>query len=105
MAEKVPLEVAINNLAPQDVWQHFYEMTQIPRRSLHEEKVRNFLVQFGNGLGLETYVDEAGNVLIRKPPALGMENRKGVILQAHMDMVVDQTPGTVHDWDNDPIAA
>ncbi len=105
MAEKVPLEVAINYLAPQDVWQHFYEMTQIPRRSLHEEKVRTFLVQFGNGLGLETYVDEVGNVLIRKPPALGMENRKGVILQAHMDMVADQTPGTVHDWDNDPIAA
>jgi dipeptidase D len=105
MAEKVPLEDAIEGLAPQDVWQRFYEITRIPRRSLHEEKVRAFLVQFGQGLGLETTVDEAGNVLIRKPPAAGMENRKGVILQAHMDMVAQQTPETVHDWENDPIAA
>ncbi|NJD61168.1 MAG: aminoacyl-histidine dipeptidase [Deltaproteobacteria bacterium] len=105
MAEKIPLEDAYQNMAPKDVWKRFYDMTQIPRRSLHEEKVRAYLVSFGNGLGLQTIVDNVGNVLIRKAPTPGMENRKGVILQAHMDMVADQTPDTVHDWDNDPIAA
>ncbi|HZW36112.1 MAG TPA: aminoacyl-histidine dipeptidase [Candidatus Deferrimicrobiaceae bacterium] len=92
-------------MAPQDVWQRFYEVTQIPRPSLHEEKIRNYLVSFGNGLGLQTIVDNVGNVILRKPATPGMENRKGVILQAHMDMVANQTPETVHDWENDPIAA
>ncbi len=105
MADKIPLEDAIKDMAPQDVWQHFYELTQTPRRSDHEEKVRALLVEFGNGLGLETIVDGVGNVLIRKPPTPGMEDRKGVILQAHMDMVANQAPGVVHDWDNDPVAA
>jgi dipeptidase D len=105
MAEKVPLEDAVRNMEPQDVWQRFYEVTQIPHRSLHEEKIRNYLVSFGNSLGLQTIVDNVGNVLIRKPATPGMENRKGVILQAHMDMVANQTPETVHDWENDPITA
>lgn len=83
----VPLKDAVATMDPQDVWQNFYELTQIPRPSHHEEQVRDFLVQFGQDLGLETIVDDVGNVLIRKPAAPGLENLEGVILQAHMDMV------------------
>ena len=62
-----------------------------------------FLVNFGKSLGLESFVDEVGNVIIRKPATPGMENRKGVILQAHMDMVPQKNNDTVHDFTKDPI--
>ena len=93
----------ILSLAPQNVWKHFYSLTQIPRPSGHMEKVTNFLVDFGKNLGLETFVDEVGNVIIRKPATPGMENRKGVILQAHMDMVPQKNNDTVHDFVTDAI--
>lgn len=93
----------ILNLAPQNVWKHFYSLTRIPRPSGHMEKITEFMVNFGKGLGLETFVDEAGNVIIRKPATPGMENRKCVILQAHMDMVPQKNNDTVHDFENDPI--
>ena len=67
----------IINLKPQRVWKHFYSLTQIPRPSKKEEKVRAFLAEFGRNLGLETVVDPTGNVIIRKPATPGMENRKG----------------------------
>ncbi len=102
---KTPLKDALPTLDPQAVWRNFYDLTQIPRPSHHEEKVRDFLVQFGHGLGLETIVDAVGNVLIRKPAAKGMENREGVILQAHMDMVPQKTPESTHDFLTDPIEA
>ena len=95
----------ILSLAPQHVWKHFYALTQIPRPSGHMEKITAFLVKFGKDLGLETFVDEVGNVIIRKPATPGMENRKGVILQAHMDMVPQKNNDTVHDFVNDPIEA
>ena len=93
----------ILQLAPQNVWKHFHSLTCIPRPSGHVEKVTQFLVNFGKGLGLESQVDPAGNVLIRKPATPGMEDRKGVILQAHMDMVPQKTGDTVHDFTTDPI--
>ena len=93
----------ILQLAPQNVWKHFYSLTRIPRPSGHVEQVTEFLVNFGKGLGLESFVDEAGNVIIRKPATPGMENRKGVILQAHMDMVPQKNNDTVHDFTRDPI--
>lgn len=93
----------ILSLAPQNVWKHFYSLTQIPRPSGHMEQITEFLVNFGKGLGLETFVDEVGNVVIRKPATPGMENRKGVILQAHMDMVPQKNNDTVHDFVKDPI--
>ncbi|WP_300698304.1 aminoacyl-histidine dipeptidase [Bacteroides sp.] len=93
----------ILNLTPQNVWKHFYSLTQIPRPSGHMEKITEFLVNFGKGLGLESFVDEIGNVIIRKPATPGMENRKGVILQAHMDMVPQKNNDTVHDFAKDPI--
>ena len=93
----------ILQLAPQNVWKHFYSLTQIPRPSGHMERITEFLVNFGKSLGLESFVDEVGNVIIRKPATPGMENRKGVILQAHMDMVPQKNNDTVHDFTKDPI--
>ena len=93
----------ILQLAPQNVWKHFYSLTRIPRPSGHVEQVTEFLVNFGKRLGLESFVDEVGNVIIRKPATPGMENRKGVILQAHMDMVPQKNNDTAHDFTKDPI--
>ena len=93
----------ILNLEPALLWKNFYSLTQIPRPSKHEDKVRDFLVQFGKKLGLETIRDEAGNVIIRKPATPGMENHKGVVLQGHMDMVPQKNNDTKHDFEKDPI--
>jgi dipeptidase D len=92
-------------LTPRAVWENFYQLTQIPRPSHHEERVSAFLAGFGRDLGLETEVDEVGNVLIRKPALAGREDRPGVILQAHMDMVPEKATGKVHDFEADPITA
>ncbi len=97
-ATMVPLKDAMAAMEPQAVWQNFYDLTQIPRPSHHEEQVRDFLVQFGQRLDLETIVDDVGNVLIRKPAAPGLEDRQGVILQAHMDMVPQKTAESDHDF-------
>ncbi len=93
----------ILSLQPQNVWKHFYSLTRIPRPSGYMQPVTDFLVKFGKDLGLETFVDGVGNVIIRKPATPGMENRKGVILQAHMDMVPQKNNDTVHDFGKDPI--
>ena len=90
---------------PLELWQNFYHLTQIPRPSKKEEKVRNFVVDFGKKLGLETKVDEVGNVVIIKPGTEGMENRKGIIMQAHLDMVPEKNNDKVHDFEKDPITA
>ncbi len=93
----------ITDLNPQGVWKNFHSLTQLPRPSKKEDKVREFLAAYGKNLGLETIVDEAGNVIIRKPATKGMENRKGVILQAHMDMVPQKNNAVQHDFEKDPI--
>lgn len=77
----------ILSLAPQNVWKHFHSITQIPHPSGHLEKIQSFLLEFGKSVGVETFKDEAGNIIYRKPATPGMENRKTVIIQAHMDMV------------------
>ena len=95
----------ILNLQPALLWKNFYSLTQIPRPSKHEAKIREFIVQFGKNHGLETIEDEVGNVIIRKPATKGMENLKGVILQGHMDMVPQKNNDTIHDFEKDPIDA
>lgn len=95
----------ITDLQPKEVWTHFYELTQIPRPSKKEQKVAEFIVTFGKKLGLETLVDKVGNVIIRKPASQGMENRKGVVLQSHLDMVPQKNNDKVHDFEKDPIEA
>lgn len=95
--------MSIRNLEPKGLWESFYELTQIPRPSKKEEKVVAFLKQFGENLGLETIVDKVGNVIIRKPATPGYENRMGVVLQAHVDMVPQKNSDKVHDFEKDPI--
>lgn len=93
----------IRNLDPQIVWKNFYALTQIPRPSKKEGKAVEYLYNFGKSLGLETLKDEIGNIIIRKPATPGMENRKGVILQGHIDMVPQKNADKVHDFEKDPI--
>ena len=95
--------MSINELQPKEVFENFYSLTRIPRPSKKEAQVIAFMKKFGEDLGLETIVDEAGNVIIRKPATPGYENRKGVILQAHLDMVPQKNADTVHDFEKDPI--
>ena len=95
----------MKNLQPQGLWNNFYNLTQIPRPSGQKEKVSAFLANYGRSLGLETIVDGIGNVIIRKPASPGYENRPGVILQGHMDMVPQKNNDTVFDFSKDPIEA
>jgi len=95
----------ILNLTPKAVWKHFYALTQIPRPSKKEGKAIDFVEKFGKDLGLETIRDEVGNVMIRKPATPGMENRKGVVLQGHVDMVPQKNSDKDHDFEKDPIEA
>lgn len=93
----------ISTLEPHIVWKHFYSLTQVPRPSKHEDKIQQFAYDFGKSLGLETIKDKTGNIIIKKPATAGMENRKGVILQAHLDMVPQKNAGVAHDFEKDPI--
>lgn len=93
----------IRNLEPKVLWNNFYSLTQIPRPSGKKEEIGKFLVEFGKSLGLETLQDEIGNVLVRKPATPGMEDRKGVVLQSHMDMVPQKNSNVDHDFAKDPI--
>lgn len=95
----------IAGLEPKVVWENFYKLTQVPRPSKKEEKIQAFMMNFGNSLGLVTEKDSIGNVVIRKPATPGMENRKGIVFQGHLDMVPQKNNGTVHDFENDPIDA
>ena len=97
--------MSIANLKPEIVWKNFYNLTQIPRPSKHEEKVIEYLYNWGKAHGLETIKDETGNIIIRKGATPGFENRRGVILQGHMDMVPQKTADSPHDFLKDPINA
>ncbi len=101
----VPLADAWPTMQPVSVWQHFYELTQVPHKSKHEEKATALVADFGHSLGLETVVDGVGNVIIRKPATQGMEGSPGVVLQSHLDMVAQQTPDSTANMDTDPIQA
>ncbi|MDP4185449.1 MAG: beta-Ala-His dipeptidase, partial [Bacteroidota bacterium] len=95
----------IKNLDPQSLWENFYSLTQTPRPSKKEEKIQEFLYNFGVQHGLETIKDEVGNIIIRKPATPGMEDRMGVIFQGHLDMVPQKNEGTDHNFETDPIPA
>jgi dipeptidase D len=95
----------MKNLEPKGLWSSFYSLTQIPRPSGKRKEIADFLVSYGKSLGLETLQDEIGNVLIRKPASAGMENRPGVILQGHMDMVPQKNSDKNFDFEKDAIQA
>ena len=93
----------IQNLEPQCIWKNFYALTQVPRPSGHLEKIQQFLLNFGQKAGVEVFLDPAQNIVMRKPASAGYENHKGIILQAHMDMVPQKTPESKHNFETDPI--
>ena len=92
-----------NDLKPAEVFAEFAKINQIPRPSKHEEKMIEYLKSWGESHRLETIVDKVGNVLIRKPATPGMQDRKAVILQSHMDMVCDKLVDLEFDFNNEPI--
>lgn len=89
---------AVRALEPHAMWNHFADLNEIPRASKQEEQVIGFAREFGERLGLETVVDETGNVIIRKPASQGMENRMPVVMQAHLDMVHQKNNETDFDF-------
>ena len=93
----------IKNLKPTCIWKNFHALTQVPRPSGHLEKIQQFLLDFAREAGVEAFKDPADNIVMRKPATPGMENRKGVILQAHMDMVPQKSPESNHNFETDPI--
>lgn len=93
----------ISDLEPKQLWNYFHEITQIPRPSKSEQGMIEYMKKFGKKNNLETSVDKVGNVIIRKPATKGMENRKGVIFQTHLDMVPQKNSDKIHDFAKDPI--
>ena len=93
----------IKNLNPECIWRNFDALTQVPRPSGHLEKVQHMLLEFAARVGVEAFKDTAGNIVMRKPASPGMENRKGIILQAHMDMVPQKSNESTHNFETDPI--
>jgi len=93
----------LSQLNPAPIWIFFEEICNIPRLSKNEGKIRKYLLDFAKNNNLESKEDEVGNILIIKPPSPGMENRKTVVLQSHMDMVGEKNADYAHDWKKDPI--
>ena len=93
----------IRNLQPHKLWNNFADLNAVPRGSKKEERVINFMTAFGNKLGLETTLDPIQNVIIKKPATLGMDDRKAVVLQSHLDMVHQKNADTIFDFDKDGI--
>jgi dipeptidase D len=93
----------ILQLQPQALWNNFAKLNAVPRASKKEERVIAFMKEFGNNLGLETFEDEVGNVIIKKPATPGLENRKTVVLQSHLDMVHQKNADTDFDFDTQGI--
>lgn len=93
----------LGSLQPAALWNHFEAICSIPHPSKSEKQLGDHIVAWAKGLGLETIVDEVGNVIIRKPATPGMEDRKGIVLQGHIDMVPQKNSDIVHDFEKDPI--
>jgi dipeptidase D len=93
----------IRTLEPKALWNNFADLNAVPRGSKKEEKVIQFMVDFGNKLNLKTLVDPVGNVIIKKPTSKGMENRKTIVMQSHLDMVHQKNSDTIFDFDTDGI--
>lgn len=93
----------IRTLEPAELWNNFAELNAVPRGSKKEERVIQFMVDFGKRLNLDTVIDHVGNVIIKKPASKGMENRKTVVLQSHLDMVHQKNSDTNFDFDTEGI--
>ena len=93
----------IRKIEPTVVWNHFADLNAVPRPSKKEERVIQFMVDFGKKLNLETFVDKVGNVIIKKPATPGMENKKTIVMQSHLDMVHQKNADTDFDFDKQGI--
>ena len=93
----------INQIEPKAIWKNFSALNSVPRPSKKEEKVIAFIKKFGEDLGLQTTVDEVGNVIIKKPATSGMENRKSIVMQSHLDMVCQKNNDVNFDFDTQGI--
>lgn len=99
------MEKNLKELSPRRVWEKFYEITRVPRPSHHEDAIREYLLAEAHTHGIEAEADAAGNVIMRKAATPGMESRKGIVLQAHMDMVPQKNGDKAFDFVRDPIEA
>ena len=95
--------MSLNNIEPQIIWKNFSALNSVPRPSKKEGKVIEFIKNFGKHLGLETQVDEVGNVIIKKPATPGMEDRKSIVLQSHLDMVCQKNADVNFDFETQGI--
>ncbi|WP_348945308.1 aminoacyl-histidine dipeptidase [Chitinibacter sp. FCG-7] len=95
--------MSIEQLSPPQLWQHFAQICRFPRPSKHETALRDHIQAWAQARGLSTQLDRVGNLIIRKAASAGMENRLGVVLQAHLDMVAQKNEATKHDFIRDPI--
>ena len=93
----------IENLQPECIWRNFYALTQVPRPSGHLEKIQQFLLDFAKQAGVQAFKDSGNNIVMKKPATAGMEGRKTILLQAHMDMVPQKSPESKHNFETDPI--
>lgn len=100
---KILFIMEITQIEPQIVWKNFAALNAIPRPSKKEEKVIEFIKNFGENLGLETIVDEVGNVIIKKPATPGMEDRKAIVMQSHLDMVCQKNNDVLFDFETQGI--
>ncbi|CAI8394574.1 MAG: Cytosol non-specific dipeptidase [Flavobacterium sp. SCGC AAA160-P02] len=97
------MSTEVRKLEPKILWNHFSDLNEVPRPSKKEEKVIQFMVNFGKNLHLNTRVDSVGNVIITKPATKGYENRKTIVLQSHLDMVHQKNSDTVFDFETQGI--
>ena len=97
------MDSPIRKLQPVSIWNHFSDLNAVPRPSKKEERIIDFMVNFGKKLMLETIVDEVGNVIIKKPATKGFENKKTVVMQSHLDMVHQKNSETVFDFETQEI--
>ena len=97
------MNTEIRSIEPTELWNNFADLNAVPRGSKKEERVIQFMVDFGKKLGLETIVDPIQNVIIKKPASKGMEDRKTIVMQSHLDMVHQKNNDTVFDFDTEGI--
>ena len=95
--------MSVRSLQPEALWNHFADLNAVPRPSKKEERVIEFMKNFGERLGLPTTVDAIGNVIIKKPATAGMEDRETVVMQSHLDMVHQKNADTIFDFDAEGI--
>lgn len=94
----------VKDLEPKGIWQNFHLLTQVPRPSGHLEKIQQFLLDWAKDRSIEAFQDNAGNIVMRKAATPGMEDRKMVTFEAHMDMVPQKAADSSHNFLTDPIA-